>query len=45
MKWTPGRVVSKMKERGTYRATVAELAARSPHDRKVVGSNPRWVQY
>ena len=28
-----------------YQATVAELAACSPHDRKVVGSNPRWVQY
>ena len=23
-----------------YRSTVAQMAARSPHDRKVVGSNP-----
>ena len=25
---------------GSYRSTVAQMAARSPHDRKAVGSNP-----
>ena len=28
-----------------YRATMAELAAHSLHDRKVVGSNSCWVQF
>ena len=29
-----------IKRSGKNRSTVAQMAARSPHDRKVVGSNP-----